>query len=100
MSDVPWACQEQLAALEQAVLDAEKALLLVAERAQILQDCSDERTLKIHRLRDHRPVRRPILWSMPSLRLRLIQVHPLILLAERMVDCGSVVRRLSSRCGR
>ena len=99
MSDVPWACQEQLAALEQAVLDAERALLLVAERAQILQDCLDEHS------EDPPPPGPPAGAKADPVidAIAVDTVHPLILLAERIdgsSDCGSVVRRLNSRCGR
>jgi hypothetical protein len=47
MTDVPFACQEQLAALEAAIAQAEQALLLVAERGQIFADCMDEHSEEI-----------------------------------------------------
>ena len=84
MSDVPWACQEQLAALEQAVLDAERALLLVVERAQILQDCLDEHS------EDPPPPGPPAGAKADPVvdavvdAIAVDPVHPLILLAERM----------------
>ena len=84
MSDVPWACQEQLAALEQAVLDAERAILLVAERAQILQDCLDEHS------EDPPPPGQPAGAKADPVIDAVVDaiaadpVHPLILLAERV----------------
>ena len=84
MSDVQWACQEQLVALEQAVLDAEKALLLVAERAQILQDCLDEHS------EDPPPPGPPAgakadpVFDAVVDAIAVDPVHPLILLAERV----------------
>ena len=84
MSDVQWACQEQLAALEQAVLDAERALLLVAERAQILQDCLDEHS------EDPPSPGPPVGAKVDPVVDAVVDaiatdpVHPLILLAERV----------------
>lgn len=82
MTDVPWDCREQLTALEAAVYDAEQALLLVAERAQALQDCLDEHS-------ENPPGPPAAVKADPVIdavvdAIAADPVHPLILLAERM----------------
>ena len=97
MSDVPWACQEQLAALEQAVLDAERALLLVAERTQIFQDCLAERS-------ENPPPPGPPAGAKADPVIDTVvdaiaadPVHPLILLAERVGRLKSKAHQLEQQ---